>query len=70
LTDVAIEIGKYGALGRGEARNFGVGGVADQAENAFFTVFGEFGIVVSFAIDGGMVEFKVARMDDDTNRSV
>ena len=57
--DMAIEIRKYSPLWRGEAGQFGIGGVGEQAEHPLLAVMRHALNIEGFTIDGGVVKFEI-----------
>ena len=68
LGDVAIQGREDRTFGGAEAGDFGVGGIAKEAENALLAVMGEAGHIEVFAVDRGVVELEVTREDDRPHR--
>ena len=68
IGDVAIQVGEDRALRRAEARNLGVGGIAEQTEDALVTVVGKASHVEVFAVDRGVVELEVTRENHGSHR--
>ena len=65
-----IELAADGALAGGVSLALDVGGILKQREHALFAVFGEGVQVEEFVVGGRGVDFEIAGMDDDAERSV
>ena len=68
LRNVAIEIGENRTLTGGEAWHLGIGGIAEQADHALFTIMSQPGDIECFTIHRSVIKFEVARKDHRAHR--
>ena len=65
---MAIKVGEHRTFRWAEARNFGVGGITEQAENTLFAVVRQTRHIEMFAINGGVIKLEITRKNDRPNR--